>query len=97
MQEENPYTSWQSQGNTPHLLQRYDGIIKEKEEIWFIERVHDDVTPDVHYLPHHSMKESATTSIRVVYDCSCCGDSNSTSLNELSDGRATIYFWTTCV
>ena len=68
---------------TPHLLQLYDGIIKEQEERGFIERVYDDATPDVHYLPHHPVKkESATTHIRVVYDCSCCGCSNSASLND---------------
>ena len=67
---------------TPHILQLYDGIIKEQEERGFIERVYDDATPDVHYLPHHPVKESATTPIRVVYDCSCRGDSNSASLND---------------
>ena len=67
---------------TPHILQLYDGIIKEQEERGFIERVYDDATPDVHYLPHHPVKESATTPIRVVYDCSCHGDSNSASLND---------------
>ena len=68
---------------TPHILQLYDGIIKEQEERGFIERVYDDSTPDVHYLPHHPVKkESATTPIRVVYDCSCHGDSNSASLND---------------
>ena len=68
---------------TPHILQLYDGIIKEQEEQGFIERVYDDSTPDVHYLSHHPVKkESATTPIRVVYDCSCYGDSNSASIND---------------
>ena len=68
---------------TPNILHLYDGIIKEQEERGFIERVYDDATPDVHYLPHHPVKkESATTPIRVVYDCSCRGDSNSASLND---------------
>jgi len=58
----------------------YDGIIKEQEQRGFIERVTDDIADDVHYLPHHPMKkESVTTHIRIVYDCSCCGDD---SLND---------------
>ena len=68
---------------TPPILQLYDGIFKEQEERGFNERIYNDATPDVHYFPHHLVKkESATTSIRVVYDCSCNGDSNSASLND---------------
>ena len=45
--------------------------------------MYDDTTQDVHYLPHHLVKkESATTPIRIVYDCSCHGDGNSASLND---------------
>ena len=67
---------------TPQILQVYDRIIREQEERGFIERVYDDATAGVHYLPHHPVKkESATTPIRVVYDCSCHGD-NSPSLND---------------
>ena len=44
---------------TPHILQLYDGIIKEQEERGFIERVYDGATPDVHYLPHHLVKKES--------------------------------------
>ena len=58
---------------SPKLLQLYDGIINEQEQRGFIERVDgDNDTADVHYLPHHPVKkDSVTTPIRIVYDCSC--------------------------
>ena len=68
---------------TPNILRIYDDIIKEQEARGFIERVYDSPTHDVHYLAHHPVKkESSTTPIRVVYDCSCRGDSRSASLND---------------
>ena len=37
----------------------------------------------IHYIPHHPVrKESATTPIRIVYDCSCKSSSDSPSLND---------------
>ena len=53
-----------------------------------IERVAVDQTPflgngQAHYLPHHHVKkESSTTPIRIVYDCSCRISSNYPSLND---------------
>ena len=52
----------------------------------FIEKVTDN-TPDpdrrVHYIPHHGVrKDSATTPIRIVYDCSCRQNRDSPSLND---------------
>ena len=36
-----------------------------------------------HYIPHHCVKKnSATTPIRIVYDCSCCQSANHPSLND---------------
>ena len=68
---------------SPELLQLYDGIIKEQERRGFIERVNDDTTYDVHYLPHHPVKkDSLTTPIRIVYDCSCRESGQSASLND---------------
>ena len=68
---------------SPELLQLYDGIIKEQEQRGFIERVNDDATNDVHYLPHHPVKkDSLTTPIRIIYDCSCRGSGRSASLND---------------
>ena len=68
---------------SPKLLHLYDGIIKEQEQRGFIERVNDDTTNDVHYLPHHPVKkDSLTTPIRIIYDCSCRGSGQSASLND---------------
>ena len=68
---------------TPELLCIYDHIIKEQEEQGFIERVYDGTTQNVHYLPHHPVKkESATTPIRIMYDCNCRGHGNLISLND---------------
>ena len=68
---------------TPELLQIYDNIIREQEQRGFIERVDEDTTDDVHYLPHHPVrKDSPTTPIRIVYDCSCRASSNCASLND---------------
>lgn len=68
---------------SPELLQLYDGIMKEQEQRGFIERVHNDTTDNVHYLPHHPVKkDSVITPIRIVYDCSCRGSDKSASLND---------------
>ena len=68
---------------TPELLRLYDNIIKEQERRGFIERVDADTTENVHYLPHHPIKkDSPTTPIRIVYDCSCRGNRNCASLND---------------
>ena len=69
---------------SPELLQLYNSIIKDQEQRGFIERVNDDYATDVHYLPHHPVKkDSVTTPIRIVYDCSCQGSGRrSASLND---------------
>ena len=70
----------------PELLKLYDSIIKEQERRGFIERVDNDDasnTSDVHYLSHHAVKkDSQTTPIRIVYDCSCRNSTNTASLND---------------
>ncbi|VDI52154.1 Hypothetical predicted protein, partial [Mytilus galloprovincialis] len=69
----------------PNMLQTYDKIIKDQERRGFIERVED---PDkaigqVHYIPHHPVKkDSTTTPIRIVYDCSCRQSRQLPSLND---------------
>ena len=70
----------------PALLQLYGEIIADQERREFIEKVTDN-TPDpdrrVHYIPHHGVrKDSATTPIRIVYDCSCRQNRDSPSLND---------------
>ena len=69
---------------TPHLLKIYSNIIKEQEMRGFIERVGNNPTSKaVHYIPHHPVrKESSTTPVRIVYDCSCKQSADSPSLND---------------
>ena len=69
---------------TPDLLNIYDNIIKDQEKRGFIERVDENDTAEhIHYLSHRAVKkDSATTPIRIVYDCSCHGNSKSASLND---------------
>ncbi|XP_077866719.1 uncharacterized protein LOC144355197 [Saccoglossus kowalevskii] len=67
---------------TPELIQIYDRIIKEQLHADFIEIVTDDDTESGHYLPHHPVKKnSETTPIRIVYDCSSKANGNP-SLND---------------
>ena len=68
---------------TPHLLKLYNSIIEEQESRGFIERVSSNTSTSVHYIPHHPVrKESLTTPIRIVYDCSCKQSPDSPSLND---------------
>jgi len=62
----------------------YDAIIKDQEIRGFIERVSDNLERgSVHYIPHHPVhKESSTTPIRIVFDCSCKSSADSPSLND---------------
>ncbi|XP_074653549.1 uncharacterized protein LOC141907710 [Tubulanus polymorphus] len=49
----------------------YDRIIEDQIARGFIESIHEENESEGHYIPHHSVKkDSATTPIRVVYDCS---------------------------
>ncbi|XP_071153539.1 uncharacterized protein [Mytilus edulis] len=59
----------------------------EQEKRGFIEKVdttnETDETSKIHYIPHHAVrKDSTTTPIRVVYDCSCKATPESPSLND---------------
>ena len=67
----------------PELLQLYGSIIQEQEQRGFIEKVSvPDLAADVHYIPHHPVrKTSSTTLIRIVYNCSF-HTSGSPSLND---------------
>ena len=70
---------------SPELLKVYSRIIAEQEAKGFIERVDDQSTvhTSAHYIPHHAVeKDSATTPIRIVFDCSCRQSSRHPSLND---------------
>ena len=66
------------------LLQTYDNILKEQLRRDFIELVpHPKKSDTAHYIPHHPVKKNSdTTPIRIVYDCSCCQSSEHPSLND---------------
>ena len=69
---------------TPTLLKMYNQILAEQESRGFIERV-STVNDNfgTHYIPHHSVeKDSPTTPIRIVFDCSCRQTSKHPSLND---------------
>ena len=69
----------------PDLLTTYHQIISEQETRSFIERVdnHSTSHSGVHYIPHHAVeKDSTTTPIRIVFDCSCRESANSPCLND---------------
>ncbi len=70
--------------HNPDLLRCYSEIINEQESRGFIEKVtNPDPKASVHYIPHHPVtKESSTTPVRIVYDCSCRETSTSPSLND---------------
>ena len=68
----------------PNHVALYSDILEEQEKKGFIERVDDaKVTPSTHYLPHLAVvKDSKTTPIRIVFDCSARQDRKSNSLND---------------
>ncbi|XP_071149289.1 uncharacterized protein [Mytilus edulis] len=69
----------------PNMLTKYGEIIAKQQRRGFIEKVDDKIPQDrkVHYIPHHPVKkDSATTLIRIVYDCSCRETPDIPSLND---------------
>ena len=70
--------------NTPDMLQVYNGIIEEQLRRGFIEKVPDsELSIPCHYIPHHGVhKDSVTTPLRIVYDCSSREAKHLASLND---------------
>jgi len=62
----------------------YGDIIADQLKRGFIERVDVSNIPDkCHFIPHHPIKkESITTPLRIVYDCSCHQSTTQPSLND---------------
>lgn len=76
----------------PGMLKKYNEIILEQEQSAFIEKVDMSSadTERVHYIPHHPVrKDSSTTPIRIVYDCSC-KQVNHPSLNDCLESTAPV-------
>ncbi|XP_068707804.1 uncharacterized protein [Montipora foliosa] len=82
----------------PEKLHLYNDIIQEQKSRDFIEKLKDpDTTNEVcHYIPHHAVhKDSNTTPLHIVYDCSFkqgdqpslndCLQPGSPLLNDLTD------------
>ena len=69
---------------SPTIFQLYHDIIADQEKRGFIEKVPPNCQPaNAHYLPHHPVtKNSTTTPIRIVYDCSCRQSKIHASLND---------------
>lgn len=65
-------------------IEKYQAVLKEQLESKFIEKVPDAHPKEQsHYLPHHAVvKESATTPLRIVYNCSSRANPGSPSLND---------------
>ena len=72
----------------------YGDIIKEQDRRGFIEKIENKEFPadrPVHYIPHHPIaKESSTTPIRIVFDCSCKDGSGNPSLNDCLESHPPI-------
>ena len=70
--------------STPDMLKVYNGIMEEQLRRGFIEKVPDsELNKPCHYIPHHGVhKDSATTPLRIVYDCSSREAKHLASLND---------------
>ena len=67
----------------PELLSMYGQIIADQESKGFIEKVDNFNTQRAHYIPHRAVrKDSATTPVRIVYDCSCRQSAHQPSFND---------------
>jgi hypothetical protein len=70
----------------PEKLKAYNQIFTEqRQQRGFIEKIPDSekIRSRCHYLPHHAiLKDSSTTPLRVVFDCSCKTKDSQPSLND---------------
>ena len=75
---------WSKLRKKESMLLKYDQIIKSQLENKFIEKVEEPINHNIgHYLPHHAVKkDSVTTPIRVVFNCSSKASKQGNSLND---------------
>ena len=68
----------------PEMLNHYHSIIQDQLEQGFIERVDNPkIHSASHYIPHHAVaKDSPTTPLRIVYNCSAKASKDVPSLND---------------
>ena len=65
------------------FMSHYSNVIREQETRGFIEQVTDKYNNNSHYLAHHGVKrDSRTTPVRIVFDCSAKRNAESPSLND---------------
>ena len=77
----------------PEVLKKYDEIIRKQERRGFIELVpaEKELPSQVHYIPHHPVKKnSSTTPVRIVYDCSCRQSPDQPSLNDCLESKPPV-------
>ncbi|XP_070564512.1 uncharacterized protein [Ptychodera flava] len=77
---------------TTEIIQVYDKLITNQLERGFIEIVTNDDVSSGHYLPHHPVKKNSdTTPIRIIYDCSCkVGNNPSLNVRPLDAGPSLL-------
>ena len=74
--------------NDRDFMNQYSNVLKEQEARGFIERVTDKYDSNSHYLAHHGVKrDSRTTPVRIVFDCSAKQDIRSPSNNNDDDNN----------
>ena len=69
----------------PVKFKHYDKVIQDQVKMGFVEKVEENRPKlvDCHYLPHHSVaKESSSTPLRVVFNCSSKCGPQQISLND---------------
>ena len=69
----------------PVKFKHYDKVIQDQVKMGFVEKVEENRPKLVacHYLPHHSVaKESSSTPLRVVFNCSSKSGPQQISLND---------------
>ena len=68
---------------TPKLLSTYNNILDEQVAGGFIKKDSPFPIANCHYIPHDAgKKDSLTTPIRILYDCSSHSSQNAPSVNE---------------
>jgi len=84
--ERQTWTLARKLGHQPAMLHLYGNIISEQQQRQFIECAPTETNQPnigVRYIPHYPVyKNSATTPVRIVYNCSCRQSTKHASLND---------------
>ena len=64
-------------------FEKYNQVLQDQVERGFIEKVKENRIQNCHYLAHHGVKkDSVTTPVRIVFDCSAKSSNRQLSLND---------------